>query len=1158
MAADTHSFKLLFNYPLSGDSSNTTLEITKAAQSSASIKIAGGTALTSYITSDIELVYLTFNRKVYYPNEIVADVRFSNASIQSYLKCFFDAAVEITRYASSTKQETYTGFYVYNVLPLQKSGNSNLYIRFHIFSLDHQLTIKKYSRTYVGKKLCIDILSAQKFSPSNLKFPLKVAAISDGVKVNSGTYPGLDRLYYTKGGKTYERIQPYLVQYNESFYDFMVRTANRCGEYFFWENGQLTLGRNISDMEDFSNEGCSVYYKTTNINVESDTYTTNYYALDDLNRSKDLRNDISTKLDLKIKLLQYVSFGNEDRPLNPAGDSSNDYYNNEVNQDVYRTRFYKSCFDSLSHVTVGNIAKYGTSLASLLLNETNLYDFLQKFILTKVLSTTVSKADLDIANRRGNKNYVNIDTSHDKEQKIDSVLTNMFTSAETSGHLTNDSFFKNIRQKEESLTRQLITFSTTNPQKLRLGQTFKYNGKTYVIIQLKMKLGTNISNFSAIDAEAETEFKDMVSCMEIIAIPADGTTVYPPLHPAGHVRHSEAQVAFVDDYLDPQKRGRVRIKYPWQSSKDTDASPWIRVLTPSANPDSGCSFEFSKNDEVLINYESNNIERPYVAGALYNKSNHTPFERGNMNLLSKNGHGLSSDDPIDFSKFIAGISPSYKFINQFIGIDTSDWTNSLKLVGGTTLSDAYGFYKIAMSTDQRRIDISSPFGTVNIDAFQGINICAPNGDINIKGQNINIEAGNAIKITSGTNITKKQDWVKTNEGKFAALKSVLNSVGGAILDFVGPLFQPIDMDLLRKIIQVFLRPIDGTLEIKSNQYLLLEAGKGEAMAQPDRYRRDHTPDYYNTPRKFTNRVANRNDDNIALSSLIETINVYATECIENLAIRQRNVRKAKAAYTKARNACLKVRSVDQECFDAEHIIEAVDNQGDTIDYVQNDGDLHIRLFRYGSKTVTTLKTKATELANAANALLLHKDYKQELTQSTNRLVVVQADAQTTHFNILKANIPDYDKYTDQLDACDISKSQIKALGKYIKHSWFNSCLQQINNGWIDVAYQFDEAKGKDNWSTYVRKLKMGQGFVAGAIKWLTPLADIGLQWSDAFVDTFNDRNHWAAGKPGQILFSDQPSQSFYFDRNGVSHVYPNEWTHYPISPTKLRAMISDL
>lgn len=40
-------------------------------------------------------------------------------------------------------------------------------------------------------------------------------------------------------------------------------------------------------------------------------------------------------------------------------------------------------------------------------------------------------------------------------------------------------------------------------------------------------------------------------------------------------------------------------------------------------------------------------------------------------------------------------------------------------------------------------------------------------------------------------------------------------------------FQAIDMGLIRTIIETFLRPIGGTLLIKSNRYLRMEAGKGE-------------------------------------------------------------------------------------------------------------------------------------------------------------------------------------------------------------------------------------------------------------------------------------------------------------------------------------------
>ena len=58
-----------------------------------------------------------------------------------------------------------------------------------------------------------------------------------------------------------------------------------------------------------------------------------------------------------------------------------------------------------------------------------------------------------------------------------------------------------------------------------------------------------------------------------------------------------------------------------------------------------------------------------------------------------------------------------------------------------------------MSTHDRYINVKSPFGTVNVSAFTGINIDAPNGDINIRGKNVNIQAGNNLTMTSGTNIT---------------------------------------------------------------------------------------------------------------------------------------------------------------------------------------------------------------------------------------------------------------------------------------------------------------------------------------------------------------------------------------------------------------------
>ena len=305
MADDTHYFNLKFTYKLKDVANDVELTITKDEK-----ETTFELEEKKEFKCKTQLVYTTFNRKVYQPNEIVADICFSSDDIQNYLSIFFASKVDLVRYADSNKeQETYSGFYVYDVLPLKKPS-TNLYIRFHIYSLDHQLTLKKYSRTYVAKKLFAYILSPQDYCPKNseLKFPLTVADITETITVKVKDDKGvekeenvtchfLDHLYY--GDEFKECIQPYLVQYNESFYDFMVRTANRCGEFFFWDDGQLRLGRSSTDGAAFEGSNCTVYYKNTNTNVESDSYQSDFFSRDNLNREKDFESDVSSVDDIK-------------------------------------------------------------------------------------------------------------------------------------------------------------------------------------------------------------------------------------------------------------------------------------------------------------------------------------------------------------------------------------------------------------------------------------------------------------------------------------------------------------------------------------------------------------------------------------------------------------------------------------------------------------------------------------------------------------------------------------------------------------------------------------------------------------------------------------------------------------------------------------------
>ena len=130
-------------------------------------------------------------------------------------------------------------------------------LKLRIFSLDKMLTLKQTSRSFVGKKLGSDILE---------KEVAKYALPYDSSKNLGCNITIMKRLKYEslnvskkddkkdekkdgtkdtkKEAKIVEHIFPYLVQYNESFYDLLARTTNRWGEFMYYEDGKLQIGYN--------------------------------------------------------------------------------------------------------------------------------------------------------------------------------------------------------------------------------------------------------------------------------------------------------------------------------------------------------------------------------------------------------------------------------------------------------------------------------------------------------------------------------------------------------------------------------------------------------------------------------------------------------------------------------------------------------------------------------------------------------------------------------------------------------------------------------------------------------------------------------------------------------------------------------------------------
>lgn len=84
------------------------------------------------------------------------------------------------------------------------------------------------------------------------------------------------------------------------------------------------------------------------------------------------------------------------------------------------------------------------------------------------------------------------------------------------------------------------------------------------------------------------------------------------------VKSSPEQVGMIGDNQDPKKLGRVRVRFPWMDNNSL-MTPWITMLTPYAQENSGIYFVPSVNSRVLVGFEGGDVEKPYCIGAVFDQ-----------------------------------------------------------------------------------------------------------------------------------------------------------------------------------------------------------------------------------------------------------------------------------------------------------------------------------------------------------------------------------------------------------------------------------------------------------------------------------------------------------------------------------------------------------
>lgn len=179
----------------------------------------------------------------------------------------------------------------------------------------------------------------------------------------------------------------------------------------------------------------------------------------------------------------------------------------------------------------------------------------------------------------------------------------------------------------------VLNVSTKTQARGEKADMLTYTGTTYCS---KLRIGATlvITDNYITDSEANTKSdvdQDEILITELVHHFSSDETYsnrftgipsacdYPPYANSDVYPVAASCRAKVKDNEDPNNLGRVRVQFDWQAQQDDDMmTPWLRMAQPYAGGGKGFSFIPEIGEEVMVDFEGGNAERPYVKGTLYN------------------------------------------------------------------------------------------------------------------------------------------------------------------------------------------------------------------------------------------------------------------------------------------------------------------------------------------------------------------------------------------------------------------------------------------------------------------------------------------------------------------------------------------------------------
>ena len=1190
------------------DTKNVYTEKSESVDPSTGAKILTEKTTINVCSFDVILTKLEYKKKVYEPCQILANLQVGVVQHRTDVKTHVT-----TTYTNGTKnveEKTDEGdfkpvemidsekinllkgasveleidntkvaqnYFIYKVRSSYRmvSGKTSLFVELTIFSRDKLMTLDKYSRAYTARKLYTDILSeeAKKFDSVEVANHMQLLKYQDSS---------------TKATSRDELRIPYLVQYNESFYQFMVRSANRFGEFLFFEDGQLNLGMQPSEKNYYKRNDKGEIEKKDGADIIID-WATEPNAV----QNRYYESVVSEGISVEERGYSYLThtpeyedaYASSGGRYNPDPTSANEWTDQDLEKNKY-IEFEEALLEEVKCMVIESIFK---GLESQTLGEA-----------ITTISMEMSKKIYDI--HRNNQDYNNVldeanyDLIENEDQKsgenykqfvtykgssnLSSNLKNMFDESGLNNFF--DLFYQFIRKKEKEVGEQAVWLDFGNYYRpIKLGDKLRVANKDYVAISVEgsYENGQEHLLVSAIPVFSIAETESSPQTVTTAYDPWTTSCPFPPALPDIIIREARPQVAFVAENLDPGTLGRIRVRYPWQDAEG-DMSPWIRVTLPLATDGGAVNFTPNVGDEVMVGYVHGNIEHPYGMGYLtapfVNErwKNAIPLDQygGVHGIKVKTGHHLTFSDGANGACLVASTLGPLNFAKSFwptgaVGAWPMGDEKSADFGGGFELSDRYGFYKITGSTDDRNITIESPVGTVNLNAFQGISIEAPNGEIEIKGKNVSIEASNRLNIKSGENIEKKLWYQNSVEDVFkAAFVPELEAARDTVVSkTVGEFF---DMSFLRCVVEWFLVPVNGTLNIKSSTFVTIEAGEGKTEVPADslRYGKgyDSTANIKdkeslaNVPTTVTLIAKNVNalvdDIHAKYDAVCEATAAFnklvpQSDNADEMVISYKTVIKKDEAFTEDdtdfnwENVNLKKVGEEKLLADIEEEARDEDGKVDTGKLVNlllennrivND---HWRISKKRKPIVEVseaLRKAATNLENAVLKLTTldtlnfniyqYDSKKVEASDAVNIIKTLEFPNTISSMTLTVLKGKTYGK-----EIMKYSNSfwdfQKKAMSRYAVYNYLKD-LSSIDSSSSKINSEIDTLNN-DNWNEFVKSLNMPSKYTTK----IEAAASFVNEHFNPFSGFIDDQAQWANGFEGKILMSDSANRTASFDEN---------------------------